>query len=102
MTSAYFQGELKFVPRYRYINRSDCVKKKISFQDDQVKLEVGENDYKEWMMTCRPAQFYASFQAEYYLSRVYNSDSEVFVYRRKKDSDKVVLENRFGNVRFKI
>ena len=100
LSADYFQGELKFIPHLRNIDQVGCTKRKISFRDSQISSELGEEMYEEWMIGCKPSEYYASHQSEYFLSRVYKSMNEVFVYRR--DVDSIVLENLFGNVRFRI
>lgn len=100
LSSAYFEGELTFVPDL-HVRKLHCTLKEIWFQDDRVRSETLGKVYEEWMISCQPEERYASFQAEYFISRVYNSTNEVFVYRWTQDS-KIVVENKFGDVRFKI
>lgn len=101
MTSAYFEEEITFVPEEEDIDDFKCTKIEISFQNELVKSKTNGKQYDEWTIGCRPEQRYASFQSEYFLSRVYNSDDQVFVYRRGQGSEYVV-EALFGGVRFKI
>ena len=101
LSSDYFERELKFAPDYEYIDRKACIKKEISFEDEKVRSKVAEKQYEEWMISCRPEEYYVSYQTEYFLSRVYDSTTEVFVYRQGRDS-KLFLENRFEDVRFTI
>lgn len=102
LNSTYFYGELQFVPMYKYIDETECARRRISFQNDRARLQtLGKPAYVEWMISCKPKQYYASYQAEYFLSRVYDSNTEVFVYRRNDDSE-IILENLFGNVRFRV
>jgi hypothetical protein len=104
LSSAYFEGELVFEPEYDFVDDTGCTKRKITFQDDRVNSQSEGADYEEWMIGCRPQLYYASYQAEYFFSRVYNSETQVFLYRRKRqqDSTTVVIENMFGDVRFKL
>jgi hypothetical protein len=101
LSSAYFEVDLKFTPDYHFIDETECAMNEITFQDDEVMAEAPERYYEEWMIGCRPDQYYASYQAEYFVSRVYDSFNKVFVYRRAPDS-KIVIENMFGDVRFNV
>lgn len=100
LSSAYFEGDLTFSPDYEHIDERR-EENEISFQDERMRLEVAGRRYKEWMVKCIPAQRYASFQAEYFVSRVRDSDDQAFVYRWGKNSE-IVIENVFENVRFEI
>jgi hypothetical protein len=103
LSSTYFVGELEFVARTDFIDRTGCTRYTISFQDERVIAEVGEQSYEEWMIGCRPEARYADYQEEYFLSRVYGSEDEVFVYRWAEDvSNRTIVENKFGDVRLTI
>jgi hypothetical protein len=102
LSSAYFERELEFTPEYGHIDRARCVKRTIAFRDANARKKAGKKLYQEWTIGCRPNEYYADFQAEYYVSRVYNSDTKVFVYRRSGSDSTVVIENLFENVRFFI
>lgn len=99
INSSHFAREIKFVPEEKYVDEDTCIEKEIFFQDARTRSQAGETIFKEWMIRCRPEQYYADYQNEYFLSRVYNSNSEVFAYRQGPNS-KVVLENLFADVRF--
>jgi hypothetical protein len=101
LSSTYFEDGLVFEPHYSYIDETECFKRKISFNDERVKLEAGEKLHEEWMISCRLEKHSPGFRGEYFLSRVYNSVNEVFAYKVDENSD-VVVENLFGNVRFRI
>ena len=103
LSSNYFEGELTFVPTLESIDESDCFKVRISFQNEDAKFKANGKVYEEWTIGCRPDEYYADYQKEYLVSRVYKANNEVFVYRYDDDDDhKIILENRFGNMRFKI
>ena len=91
-----------FNPSYAYVDMKKCTKMEISFRDEHVKSDAADKGVlEEWVISCRVAGFEDGFVGEYFLSRVYNSDDEVFAYRLGEDS-KLVVENHFGNVRFVI
>lgn len=104
MNSQYFRGELTFIPRYNSDDPLDCTKRVISFRDIRASEHTVGELYEEWMIGCKTERYYASFQAEYFISRGYNSEDEVFVYRWEdpENSSRIVMEYLFGNVRFKV
>jgi hypothetical protein len=102
LSSAYFEDGLVFNPDDFYVDETKCSKKEISFEDDQVKLETAGKRYEEWMISCRLKKYSDGFRGEYFLSRVYHSDDEVFVYRASEDESHILLETLFGDVRFRI
>lgn len=98
LNSEYFEEELKFIPRT--VNSMDnCVKREITFQDEEARYLSGGLLYEEWMISCKPDYYYATFQNTYYLSAAYYSENHVFAYRWDENGN-LILENRFGNVRF--
>jgi len=101
LSSEYFEGKLEFVPQYDFVEKTDCKKRRISFQDEKIKAETDGKFYKEWTISCRPKLYYATYQEVYFLSRVYNSINEICLYRWGGGS-KMIIENRFRNVRFRI
>ena len=100
LNSAYFEGELKFIPEYRFVD-DKCINRRVSFRDDRLTAEVNGKNVEEWMISCRTQHYYASFQFEYFVSRVRGLDSAVYLFRWGR-GHKILVENRFKNVRFKI
>ena len=99
LNSDYFEEELEFIPSDR--NTFRCIRILVSFQDDRIKLEANGMRYTEWVIGCKPDFYYAEFQGTYFLSRSYHSNTEVFAFRQGEDSN-IVIENLFGNMRFKL
>ena len=85
--------------RFLFYYREDEI---VSFRDENIKLITRGKQYVEWMIACKPEQYYANFQAKYFISAVPNSNSEVVVYHRERNSSSVVIDPLFSNVRFKI
>lgn len=102
LSAEYFDKGLLFTPKYEYIENSECIQREIAFQDDNVNSEATEEIYKEWMISCKVDNYKRpDFHGEYFLSRVYGSNDEVFGFHSGQNS-RVVIDNLFGDVRFVI
>ena len=101
LSSAYFAGELKFVPSHEFTDESTCRKRTVWFENERLRLITTAEHYEEWMISCRPKEYHSVFQGEFFLSRVHGFANEVFVYRRGHRPRAVVVENSFTNIRFR-
>lgn len=86
------------------MDETRCVKRRITSENEETR-DALLTKLAQWMISCRAVYRDTQLQAEFFLSRVYDSANEVFVYRRILNhymGVDIVLVNLFGNVRFKI
>lgn len=99
-SSAHFDGELDFLPNSSNIDESLCIKKNVSFRSETSIAEDSRRQHGEWMIRCKPKEYFFAYKSEYFLSRAYASN-DVYAYH-SSNGEGIFLENVFTNIRLRF